>query len=187
MDVTAFFAHLDWGPFTQVSLFFQNYAYSLVAILSLALAPYLRKRGRYYALAVSMVLIIVLSFLLKDAYFIPRPCNDWLLDAKACTPQGDYGFPSGHTAFAFVFVAAALGTRIFPFFLATGIIIGLSRVYLGIHSIGDVAGGAALGVLAYLFVEEIVDWAGRKQELQTRLGGSGVRLRKTHKKGKHRG
>ncbi len=186
MDVTAFFAHLDWGPFTQVSLFFQNYAYSLVAVLSLALAPYLRKQGRYYALAVSMVLVIVLSVLLKDAYFIPRPCNDWLSDPKACTPQGDYGFPSGHTAFAFVFVAAALGTQIFPFFLATGIIIGFSRVYLGIHSIGDVAGGAALGVLTYLFVEEVVDWVGRKLEPHTNPEKGGV-LRKTHKHGKHGG
>jgi len=171
VDVTAFLARLDWGPFTQIAMFFHNYAYSLVALLSLIAAPYLRRRGGHYALAGAMVLAIVMALFLKDLYDIPRPCNDWLTDAKACTPPEDYGFPSGHTAFAFVFVAASLGTAVFPVYLVLGIIIAFSRIYLGVHSIEDVAGGVVLGMLSYLVFEEAVDAIGRGRDKKKKHGG----------------
>ncbi|MFH0818238.1 MAG: phosphatase PAP2 family protein [Candidatus Micrarchaeota archaeon] len=164
MDITAYIASLSFGPFTWLSLFFHNYAYSLVAILSLVTVPYLRGKGRYYSLAGSMVLVILLSLALKDVYGIPRPCNDWLNSSKICPSPDDFGFPSAHTAFAFVFVGASLGTAVFPFYLLMGIVIGASRIYLGVHSLADVAGGAVLGVIVYLFVEEIEDWLHRAQK-----------------------
>lgn len=164
MDVTAYIAALDFYPFTVLAVFFHEYAYSLVAILSLITVPYLRMRGRYYAIAGSMVLVILVSLLLKDAYAAPRPCNDWLEDPKvSCPPSDDYGLPSGHTAFAFVFVGASLGTSIFPVYLLMGSVVGFSRIYLGVHSVADVAGGAALGVITYLAVEEFVDMLVRRR------------------------
>ncbi len=161
MDITSFLAGLELPLFTPLALFFHHYAFSLVAILSLITVPSLRGKGRYYALAASMVLVILLSLWLKDLYEIPRPCNGALEDAKMCLPKGDYGFPSGHTAFAFVFVAASLGTVVFPVYLALGLAVGFSRIYLGVHTIGDVAGGAILGIFTYLVVEELADWASR--------------------------
>ncbi|MFH1448418.1 MAG: phosphatase PAP2 family protein [Candidatus Micrarchaeota archaeon] len=163
MDVTAYVAGLESYPFTLLAVFFHEYAYSLVAILSLLTVPYFRKRGRYYALAVSMVLVIVLALFLKSVFAVPRPCNEWLDTTKViCPPPEDYGLPSGHTAFAFVFVAASLGTAVFPLYLIIGIVVGLSRIYLGVHSVADVAGGVALGVIVYLIVEEWVDSLVRK-------------------------
>jgi membrane-associated phospholipid phosphatase len=165
--ITSYIAHLELGPFTQLAFFFHNYAYALVAILSLITVPYFRKKNIYYALAFSMVLVIAASLLLKDAYSVPRPCNSWLPEAKACVPPDDYGLPSGHSAFAFLFVAASLGTVLFPVYLTLWILVAFSRVYLGLHSIADVGGGVVLGMMTYLVVEELLDfWArkrGRKQ------------------------
>ncbi len=163
MEVTSFISELEFGLFTTVSVIFHYYVYSLVALLSLITVPYLRKRGRYYALAFSMVAIIILVLALKGIYAVPRPCNDWLENPKVeCPPVDDYGLPSGHTAFSFVFVGASLGTPVFPLYLLIGIIVGLSRMYIGVHSLVDVAGGAALGVITYLIIEEGVDRISKK-------------------------
>jgi membrane-associated phospholipid phosphatase len=163
MDLTAAIAGLNFPLFTPVALFFHNYAYSLVAILSLLTFPSLRGKNRYFALAYSMVLVLALALLLKDIYAIPRPCNSWLDAPKACLAPDDYAFPSGHTAFAFVFVAASLGTGIFPVYLALGALIAFSRVYLGVHSVADIGGGAVLGLLTYFFVEELLDYRARSK------------------------
>lgn len=62
-----------------------------------------------------------------------------------------FSFPSGHAA-ASLSVAlplgAALGGPPGALVLATGLTVGVSRVYLGVHYPGDVAAGWALAVLA---------------------------------------
>ena len=60
----------------------------------------------------------------------------------------DYGFPSGHTAGAFL-LATLIG-HVYPVLLipgyAIGLIVGLSRVYNGVHYPGDILVGSALGI-----------------------------------------
>ena len=68
--------------------------------------------------------------------------------------SGRYGFPSGHAQLAVVTwgaLAIFAGTRAAALGAAV-IIIGicLSRLYLGVHDIEDVAGGLTLGVLGLL-------------------------------------
>ena len=81
------------------------------------------------------------------------------IDAAVATP-GSPSFPSGHTATAFA-AAAVVGT-IYPrlrwplFTLAA--LVGLSRIYLGVHFALDVAAGAILGLSIGLGLV----WAGRK-------------------------
>lgn len=66
----------------------------------------------------------------------------------------DYSFPSGHTTASFS-IATVLALNIpaispLTFFIAT--IIGISRIYLGVHYPTDVAAGIILGVGSSLLV-----------------------------------
>jgi undecaprenyl-diphosphatase len=61
-----------------------------------------------------------------------------------------YSFPSGHTQTAFVIaivLSAFLARRynVITFLMAAGV--GMSRIYLGVHFLTDVAAGAAVGIV----------------------------------------
>lgn len=66
-------------------------------------------------------------------------------------PQDEYSFPSGHTAAATV--AALLFSMavpaLIPLFAGIPIIIGISRIYLGVHYPSDVLMGFTLGVFSF--------------------------------------
>lgn len=66
-------------------------------------------------------------------------------------PQDEYSFPSGHTAAATV-AALLFSTALpllFPLFLTLAVLIGLSRIYLGVHYPTDVLMGFALGSISF--------------------------------------
>jgi undecaprenyl-diphosphatase len=84
---------------------------------------------------------------LKGKTLRPRPyevCQDIFLTGK---PLDKFSFPSGHTLHAVVFGLVALSyypllsVVIVPFVM----MVGLSRVVLGLHYPSDVLAGAALG------------------------------------------
>lgn len=76
-------------------------------------------------------------------------------------PGGEWSFPSDHAtaavALAAVFLEKALRRRGLVL-IALAVLIGLSRVYLGIHYLGDVLGGAATGAVAAV----LANWAYRE-------------------------
>jgi len=80
---------------------------------------------------------------------IERPRPEGLVDDLVVRDQAHgFGFPSGHTALAFA-VAAVLHpilpsrVRWVPWVLAS--LVGVARLYVGVHWPMDVVGGAALG------------------------------------------
>jgi undecaprenyl-diphosphatase len=68
-------------------------------------------------------------------------------------PQDEYSFPSGHTAAATV-AALLFSTAVpflIPFFSLLVLLIGISRIYLGVHYPSDVLMGFTLGVMSFSF------------------------------------
>lgn len=90
-----------------------------------------------------------LYLLLKNTIRRSRPAD--ALDSLSAfiKPSDKFSFPSGHTAAAFVM--ATLLTAFYPLLAPVvfplAIMIGLSRVMLGVHFPSDIAAGAVLGSL----------------------------------------
>jgi undecaprenyl-diphosphatase len=95
------------------------------------------------AIAASVALFV----LLKNLIGRPRPCEVW--DELPCLLRAPdrFSFPSGHTmtAFAAATAYAELVPELLLVFLPAALLIGASRVFLGLHYPTDVLAGALLG------------------------------------------
>ena len=86
----------------------------------------------------------------RERPFAAHPTATVLLTHRSRDPS----FPSDHAtaAFAVAFAVLAFSLRAGILFLCAASLIGASRVLVGLHYPGDVAGGALLGVAAALVV-----------------------------------
>lgn len=87
-----------------------------------------------------------------------------------------FGFPSGHTSSAFAVwggLAVVFRRRWLAWLAALMIaLIAFSRLYLGVHFLADILGGAALGGLVLLAAWLLWRSDGRRAELFAALGGT---------------
>ncbi|SLN41459.1 phosphatase PAP2 family protein [Oceanibacterium hippocampi] len=106
--------------------------------------------GLSFALGIAINLLI-LAFLDRV-----RPYDAGVTTLIAAR-SNDFSFPSDHTtaAFAIAFAFLLNGLRRSGLaYLAAAILMGLSRIYVGSHYAGDVAGGTLTALLAALLVRQ---------------------------------
>lgn len=120
--------------------------------IALTLGMLCRKKTRKCGVTMAVALLLGLlvgNLVLKNLVARPRPYVTHADIQPLVTPGDEYSFPSGHTLSSF---AAAYSLRYFypqigDFALVFAAIIGFSRLYLHVHYLSDVLGGAILGVL----------------------------------------
>ena len=131
--------------------------YPLFLILFLCFGYFALGSKRFFHTAMLLIAAGLLNSWLKDFGQDPRPDALYALDGRV----GDsYGWPSGHTQIAVVLWGyLAYTLRQNWAYAAAAIFIslqGFSRLYLGVHDLGDVFWGFVFGVLclaAYIAVQ----------------------------------
>lgn len=127
-----------------------------------------RPAGGYLLLGI--LLAALAQHVLKDVFERPRPVvadPSTLLVEMPTT----FSFPSGHTLLAFC--AAGILYSVFPRLAAPVLVlaclIGFSRLYLGVHYVSDIVGGALIGLAISVFVVwikgRVSQWRGQTEKM----------------------
>lgn len=124
----------------------------LISIISIVYWTLDKKFGEYIAYAV--LTSVLLNNTIKDIFKMKRPIGEEGIRTLREQTATGYSFPSGHTQSASSFYGAMaiyLKKRVM-YIIATVMIIlvGFSRLYLGVHYPKDVIVGGILGVLTSL-------------------------------------
>lgn len=112
--------------------------------------------------AVAIIIAFVIErpvyFILKNAFKRNRPEAALQNFTSLVTPSDQFSFPSGHTSAAFL-MTTLLGhffpALILPLF-SWALLVGFSRIVLGVHFVTDILVGALLGSFIATITLEIV-------------------------------
>jgi undecaprenyl-diphosphatase len=166
MDFGFIFIHQFAGTSSLldgIAIFFAQYSAYLFSICFIIGAFYQKSwRARFALFLFTSLSVLTVSGLIKGiinyAFPIDRP-----FVAQSFTPLIDQlstpSFPSGHTTFFFtiatvIFISMSARWGIVAYFVAG--LIGLARVFVGVHYPADILGGIVLGILVPFAVMYIV-------------------------------
>lgn len=137
------------GP--VLSVFFENITllgYPTFLILFISFGYFYWEPSRFSRVAMMLFISGLINAFLKDFFQDPRPAIEFMLDPKVGTT---YGWPSGHSQIA-VTLWGLLAYELKDKWVSIGaviliIMIAFSRMYLGVHDLGDVASGLIIGAV----------------------------------------
>jgi undecaprenyl-diphosphatase len=145
--------------FSAITLLGEIQAFTFIAvILTIILLLYRRPVLAFIMTIITSALIIPL---IKNIVQRPRPFEALHVNSLVSTDLSS--FPSGHAAIFFAMIP--IMSKNFPkirwIFWTIAILVGLSRIYLGVHYLSDVVCGAMIGYgIGWIFMKagERNDW-----------------------------
>lgn len=137
--------------------FFAKYlGYILLAVFLILFLKNRRKDFLIVPLFSALLSRFVFTEIISFFYFRPRPFVE-----NGLNPLIDHAptasFPSGHAAFYFALSAGvySFNKKAGLWFFGGSLIVGLARVFAGLHYFSDIFGGFAVGFLSYLLVKNL--------------------------------
>lgn len=118
-----------------------------------------KKKGLTIALLLSLSLCA--NSILKNIFKIPRPFtyNDKIRRIDSSTSYG-YSFPSGHSQLISTTTATLYmfdkNRRMAVFAVVISLLVAISRVYLGVHTVADIIAGLFFGTLIPVLLFNII-------------------------------
>jgi len=145
-----------------VGVFFAEYL--LWIVVGILVILFLIKKTRLMAICAGGSIVLgrlIITEIIKRLYFSPRPYVILEGVKKIIVGNTDYqSFPSGHATIFF-----ALATAIYFFNKKWGIVtfivailVGLSRIFVGVHWPIDVLAGAVIGIISGIIVRGFFVW-----------------------------
>lgn len=163
MEILYFFESIRIPVLNELMLLITRFGEE-TALLVIALVVFwcVDKRHGYYILGVGL-LGTMANQVLKLLCRIPRP---WVLDQnftileEAREAADGYSFPSGHTQTAVgTFGVLAVTTKhkaLRVICIVLAVLVPISRMYVGVHTLSDVAVGAAMALALVFLLKKVV-------------------------------
>jgi len=164
---------LDW-----IGIFLADYfQYILIFILLVLLfwpkKDIIKNRIMVISAAISVVLSrLIFTEIIRFFYHSARPYLVLETANKLIAENQNYAsFPSGHAAF---FFALAMGVFLYnkklgAWYFVAAILIGLARIFVGVHWPSDILAGAVIGILSAVIINMILK---KITHTKTRVGDS---------------
>lgn len=136
--------------YESLNWFFVFISYLLVTVflaIIVSLIYFWKKWKNMFIFWSSVILSFIFATLFKFVFMRVRP------DVLSLVVETSYSFPSRHTAVLFAFLPILFQEKkgVWVFILA--LVIAYSRIYLGVHYLGDILGGVILGlIIGYLVI-----------------------------------
>ena len=155
--------HIRNGFLDVVVPFYTNLGDDGIIWIAVGLVMLVLKKTRkcgIMVLAALLVMLVLNNIILKNLIARPRPCATYPELVELVKIPHSYSFPSGHTvsamAVAFTILTQHKKLGIVAFVMA--LLMGLSRLYVGVHFPTDVFGGIIVGALIALII-----WSAEKK------------------------
>lgn len=145
-----------------IGIFFAKYLAYILILAALVIIFYEKNwRKRLYDFSLITISLLLSRGLITQTirffYHRPRP---YITSSEILTlidRTGEASFPSGHATFFFALAVAIYFVRPkwFYYFLSGAIVMGIARIFVGVHYPIDILGGAAIGVLSVYLVNKL--------------------------------
>ncbi len=154
MEVISFWNDLSWvldlrTPFLNIFFDLVSLAgYPTFLILFLSFGYFYWSPEKFSRIAMLLFISGLINGFLKDYFQDPRPLIEFMLDPRI---GQSYGWPSGHAQIALTLwglIAIEFKNNWLTTFCVLMIgLVSFSRIYLGVHDIGDVFAGLLIGTI----------------------------------------